>query len=65
MATESAPIELAALTLVLALIGGLMPLFSKIKDNPETLRRITGISSGILLASVSYTHLTLPTICSV
>ena len=51
MAGTSAPIELAALTLVLALVGGLIPLFSKIKDNPETLRRITGISSGILLAS--------------
>jgi len=51
MSATSAPIELAALTLVLALVGGLIPLFSKIKDNPETLRRITGISSGILLAS--------------
>ena len=51
MSTASAPIELAALTLVLALVGGLIPLFSKIKDNPDTLRRITGISSGILLAS--------------
>tara|TARA_Y100000590_G_scaffold119615_1_gene136888 strand:- start:385 stop:1545 length:1161 start_codon:yes stop_codon:yes gene_type:complete len=51
MSVTSAPIELAALTLVLALVGGLIPLFSKIKDNPETLRRITGISSGILLAS--------------
>ena len=51
MAAASAPIELAALTLILALIGGLFPIFSKIKENPETLRRITGISSGILLAS--------------
>lgn len=51
MSATSAPIELAALTLVLALVGGLIPLFSKIKDDPETLRRITGISSGILLAS--------------
>jgi len=51
MSATSAPIELVALTLVLALVGGLIPLFSKIKDNPETLRRITGISSGILLAS--------------
>ena len=51
MSGTSAPIELAALTLVLALVGGLIPLFSRIKDNPETLRRITGISSGILLAS--------------
>ena len=51
MAVASAPIELAALTLFLALIGGLFPIFSKIKENPETLRRITGIASGILLAS--------------
>ena len=51
MVTASAPIELAALTLILALIGSLFPIFSKIKENPETLRRITGISSGILLAS--------------
>jgi zinc transporter 9 len=35
----------------LALIGGLFPIFSKIKEDPETLRRITGIASGILLAS--------------
>ena len=46
-----APIELAALTLILALLGGLPPILSKIKDNQETLRRITGIASGILLAS--------------
>jgi len=51
MVAASAPIELAALTLILALIGGLFPIFSKIKENPETLRRITGIASGILLAS--------------
>ena len=51
MAAASAPIELAALTLILALIGGLFPIFSKIKEDPETLKRITGIASGILLAS--------------
>ena len=51
MVTAGAPIELAALTLILALIGGLFPIFSKVKENPETLRRITGIASGILLAS--------------
>ena len=51
MVTASAPIELAALTLILALIGGLFPIFSKIKEDPETLKRITGIASGILLAS--------------
>ena len=51
MAVASAPIELAALTLILALLGGLPPILSKIKENQETLRRITGIASGILLAS--------------
>jgi zinc transporter 9 len=51
MTIAGAPIELAALTLILALVGGLFPIFSKIKENPETLRRITGIASGILLAS--------------
>ena len=51
MVTAGAPIEFAALTLILALIGGLFPIFSKVKENPETLRRITGIASGILLAS--------------
>ena len=51
MAVASAPIELAALTLILALLGGLPPILSKIKENQETLRRITGIAAGILLAS--------------
>jgi len=51
MAVASAPIELAALTLILALLGGLPPILSKIKENQQTLRRITGIASGILLAS--------------
>ena len=51
MAVASAPIELAALTLILALLGGLPPILGKIKENQETLRRITGIASGILLAS--------------
>jgi len=51
MATGSAPIELAALTLILALIGGLMPILSRIKEDRDILRRITGVASGILLAS--------------
>jgi zinc transporter 9 len=51
MVAVGPPIELAGLTLVLALIGGLFPIFSKLKENPENLRRITGIASGILLAS--------------
>jgi len=51
MALESAPIELAALTLILALIGGLAPILSRIKEDRDILRRITGVASGILLAS--------------
>ena len=51
MALESAPIELAALTLILALIGGLTPILSRIKEDRDILRRITGVASGILLAS--------------
>tara|TARA_Y100000588_G_C14138650_1_gene875004 strand:- start:197 stop:1348 length:1152 start_codon:yes stop_codon:yes gene_type:complete len=51
MTEASLPVELIALTLILALIGGLAPILSKIKGDMDTLRRITGIASGILLAS--------------
>ena len=51
MSEASLPVELIALTLILALLGGLAPVLSKIKGDAETLRRITGIASGILLAS--------------
>ncbi len=51
MSEASLPVELIALTLILALLGGLAPVFSKIKGDAGTLRRITGIASGILLAS--------------
>ena len=51
MTEASLPVELIALTLVLALVGGLAPIFSSIKENHDTMRRITGIASGILLAS--------------
>jgi len=51
MSEASLPIELIALTLILALIGGLAPILSNIKGNADTLRRVTGIASGILLAS--------------
>ena len=51
MSEASLPVELIALTLILALIGGLAPILSKIKGDMDTLRRITGIASGILLAS--------------
>ena len=51
MSEASLPIELIALTLILALVGGLAPIFSKIKENRDTMRRITALASGILLAS--------------
>ena len=51
MTEASLPVELIALTLILALIGGLSPIFSKIKGNKDALRRVTGLASGILLAS--------------
>ena len=42
---------LAAVTLVLALAGGFLPIFSKWGSNPERLKMSTGIAAGILLAS--------------
>ena len=51
MTEASLPIELVALTLILALIGGLSPIFSNMKGDKDTLRRVTGLASGILLAS--------------
>ncbi len=47
----SPPLLLAGLTLAFALIGGLLPIFSSIKEDAERLRRITGIAAGIILAS--------------
>ena len=47
----SPPIAYAALTLGFALIGGLLPIFSKIKEDPERLKQITGIAAGIIIAS--------------
>ena len=42
---------LAAITLILALVGGLVPLFGKMKGKPSQLKMTTGIAAGILLAS--------------
>ena len=51
MSDASLPTELIALTLILALIGGLTPIFSSMKGDRDNLRKITGLASGILLAS--------------
>jgi len=46
-----APILYALLTLSVALICGLVPLFTKIKDDPNRLKMFTGIAAGIIIAS--------------
>jgi len=46
-----APFAYAAVVLVVALIAGLMPVFSKIKQNPERLKMITSIAAGIIISS--------------
>jgi zinc transporter ZupT len=45
------PITYALLTLMIALICGLLPIFSKIKDDPNRLKMFTGIAAGIIIAS--------------
>lgn len=42
---------LAGLTFILALAGGLTPVFSPWKENEVMLQRLTGIAAGVLLAS--------------
>ena len=46
-----APFLYVALTLIIALIAGLIPVFSKIKDNQDRLKMMTAIASGIIIAS--------------
>jgi len=46
-----APFLYVSLTFIIALIAGLIPVFSKIKDNPERLKMMTAIASGIIIAS--------------
>ncbi|MFQ3317074.1 MAG: zinc transporter ZupT [Candidatus Poseidoniaceae archaeon] len=45
------PIMYAFITLAIALFGGLLPVFSKVKENPERLKALTGIAAGIIIAS--------------
>ena len=45
------PIMYAFITLGIALFGGLLPVLSKVKDNPERLKTLTGIAAGIIIAS--------------
>ena len=45
----TAPLFYAALTLVIALFGGLLPVLSSIKQNPERLKVLTGLAAGIII----------------
>ena len=47
------PLMYVALTLIIALICGLMPILSKIKEDANKLKILTGIAAGIILASAS------------
>ena len=46
-----APLMYALLTLSIALIAGLIPVYSKIKEDPNKLKMFTGIGAGIIIAS--------------
>ena len=46
----SPPILYAAITLVIALICGLTPIFSKFKEDLDRLKILTGIAAGIIIA---------------
>lgn len=48
---EDAPILYAVLTLLIALICGLIPIFSKIKEDANKLKIMTCVAAGIILAS--------------
>ncbi len=51
---STAPLLYAVATLAIALAAGLAPIFSKSGDSPESLRMITAIASGVLLASAMF-----------
>jgi zinc transporter ZupT len=48
---SEAPILYAALTLVIALSFGLLPIFSSIKEHEGRLKKFTAIAAGIIIAS--------------
>ncbi len=48
---SDAPMAYALLILFVALVCGLLPIFSKIKDDPNRLKMLTGIAAGIIIAS--------------
>jgi len=48
---SEAPILYAFVILLIGLGCGLLPLFTKIKDNEQRLKMLTGIASGVIIAS--------------
>jgi zinc transporter ZupT len=48
---SEAPLLYAALTLVIALTFGLLPIFSSMKDQQDRLKTFTAIAAGIIIAS--------------
>ena len=48
---DTAIIVFAAVTLIIALVCGLAPIFSAIKDDKNRLKQMTGIAAGIIIAS--------------
>ena len=45
------PLLYVGLTLVFGLVGGLLPIFTQSKENVSRLKMLTGIASGIIIAS--------------
>ncbi|MBC8438050.1 MAG: ZIP family metal transporter [Euryarchaeota archaeon] len=48
---ESDPIVYALVTFVIAMTCGLLPVYSKMKQNPNMLKMATAVASGIIIAS--------------
>ena len=48
---DTAIIVFAAVTLIIALVCGLAPIFSAVKDDKNRLKQLTGIAAGIIIAS--------------
>lgn len=48
---DTSLIVFAAVTLIIGLVCGLAPIFSRIKDDKKRLKQLTGIAAGIIIAS--------------
>ena len=48
------PIFYAVLTFAIAIVCGLIPVYSKIKEDPDKLKILTGITAGIIIGSAMF-----------